>query len=455
MNKSNLAAQMFSAILLTVSSLQAQENSVLTGIKWNGYIQTDNRMQIDNNNSFSWQEYRLDLKAEVNPVEKAHFYSEIWLRSFQFPSVQNTTDLQDKDNTSPLGLDLREAYFDIYGFIDDDLDLRIGRQRIAWGKGDRLNPTDNLNADELEDIWDFGRHLGSDGITAKYYMSDFTLSGVYIPIFNPALLPAGQLASAMSSAMDLPGELSVGSSVESIQLPDNNFKDGVTAGMKLSNQIFNFDYSLSYVYGRDDFPALEGAIFKATSDPNIIGIETRLIYPRIQVAGVDFAGSVTDIGLWGEAGVFFPDKVKSTLDMSELGMGVQESVSVDNEPYIKYVIGADYTFKNGIYINGQYLHGFIHERGSDNLENYLMFGIEKKIMNDKIKIIPVSGGIEIKDFDDIKNNYGYVFAPEFYYYPVENTEIMLSIRIVDGKDTTMFGRIKNTDELCLKFNYSF
>jgi len=59
------------------------------------------------------------------------------------------------------------------------------------------------------------------------------------------------------------------------------------------------------------------------------------------------------------------------------------------------------------------------------------------------------------DFENIESNYCYVFEPELNYYPVENTERMFNMHIIDGKDTTMFGKIKDADELCLKFNYSF
>jgi len=153
--------------------------------------------------------------------------------------------------------------------------------------------------------------------------------------------------------------------------------------------------------------------------------------------------------------MFIPEKIKMTTDLSALGMGVQESTSLDDEPYIKYVMGADYTFKNGIYINGQYLHGFIHERGKDNLEDYFMCGLEWKSSDEKLKITPVGLGAEVKDFKDIKNNYALIYSPEIAYYPVDNAEIVLGARCIEGKNTTTFGRVKNNDEMYLKLKYSF
>jgi len=63
----------FTTIILLFSCVYAQENNPDTGLEWNGYLQTDNRVVMHDEGDFSWQEYRLGLKGEVNPVEKAHF----------------------------------------------------------------------------------------------------------------------------------------------------------------------------------------------------------------------------------------------------------------------------------------------------------------------------------------------------------------------------------------------
>jgi hypothetical protein len=337
-------------ILLCLFSLPVNaqnDNSSDKGIKLGGYLQTDNRLCLKDDNEFSWQEYRLSLKAEAKPLEKARFYSEVWLRSWGFPNVQNISDLKDKNMVSTWNLDLREAYVDFYSFLSDNLDIRIGRQRIAWGTGDKFNPTDNLNPYDLEDIWDFG----------------------------------------------------------TIDLPEKNLKEGSTIGIKISKNIFDFDFSLSYVHARDPLPMANKITFIPTEKYEEVDIKSQLIYPRMNIAGIDLAGAIGSIGIWAEAALFFPEKIKMITDLSSLGMGVHESVALDNKPYIKYVIGMDYTFKNGIYLNIQYLHGFIHERGATNLEDYFMFGLEWKLLDNKLKITPIAGGIEIKEFKDIKNNY--------------------------------------------------
>jgi hypothetical protein len=421
-----------------------------------GHVQTDSRIFLQQNNRFYWNESRLDLKIEASPSDETHVYSEFWLRNFGLPEVSTSTDLmlQGKDKVSPWSILFREAYLDLYGFLSPNLDIRIGLQRIAWGTADKLNPTDNLNPDDLEDIWDFGRHLGSNAFKASYYLGDYTLTAVYIPIFTPATLPIPEWAEAFSSPMELPPGLTLGNLTDKVITPENNIKESSMYGFKLGKYFWGYDFSLSYFYGRDDLPLLNMVKFTLADSIGTVDVSSELIYPRIQVLGLDLAGAVGDVGVWAEGALFYPEKVSMFTDLTGLGMGIQDSTVLD-KPYFKYVIGADYTFKNGWYINFQYLHGFINERNEDGLGDYFVLGIEKRLLQDRLKIVPIGGGGEIGDFGDIKNNYALFLGPSITYYPFDNAEINLGLSIIEGKKTTTFGGVKDNDELYLRVKYSF
>ena len=90
------------------------------------------------------------------------------------------------------------VYFEGTDVFVEGLDLRIGQQIVNWGVGDQFNPTNNLNADDLEDPLLFGVQQGNLMAKADYSFSDSTtFSGVLVPIFRPALLPrTGDLALA-------------------------------------------------------------------------------------------------------------------------------------------------------------------------------------------------------------------------------------------------------------------
>ena len=163
MKKNNLTIITVIFLISSFSVLYAE-----SGIEWSGYFQTDNRALIKDEHNFTWHEYRLGLQSEAYPSDNTHFFSEVWLRTIGNSNIQTNSDLSDKEIITSSNLYFKEAYLDVYGFLCKDLDVRIGRQRITWGSADKLNPTDNLNPDDLEDMWDFGRHLSSDGLKATY-----------------------------------------------------------------------------------------------------------------------------------------------------------------------------------------------------------------------------------------------------------------------------------------------
>ncbi len=420
-----------------------------------GSVLTDNRFRLEEeNNTFVRNENRLTLKLDSD-ISGAHAYGEIWLRGWGVPGVLQSSDLQEpgKEKVIPWALDFREAYVDFYKILSDNLELRVGRQRIAWGTADKLNPTDNINPDDLEDIMDFGRKLGTNAVKMTYYLGEFTLTAVYVPIFTPAVLPSQDWASTLSPPFSLPEGMLVENFSDAIILPENNSGESSMAAVRIGGNLFNYDVSISYFYGRDDLP-LVNQVGITPAGLTSVNVNAEMIYPRMQVIGLDLAGAIGKIGIWAEGAAFLPEEIEMLTDLSALGMGVQPSIALEAESYFKYVVGGDYTFKNGLYINAQYLHGFIHERDKDDLGDYLMAGIEKKFFNDELKVMLGLGG-EIKDFNAWEDNYAIMIFPELSYYPVDNTEIILGAYLIDGKDTTNFGKVKKNDEVYLKFKYSF
>ncbi len=242
---------------------------------------------------------------------------------------------------------------------------------------------------------------------------------------------------------------------DQVVTPKNNLKESSMFGFKVAKNFLGYDLSLSYFYGRDDIPLVRNVNFTPVDTLGIVDVSMELIYPRIQVFGVDLAGTVGDVGYWIEGALFYPEKMEMTSNLNKLGMEIKKSIILSKKPYFKYVIGADYTFKNGWYINGQFLHGLFHERENSALGDYFVFALEKRVFNNKIKIIPIGGGVEIRDFNDIKNNYALILNPEISYFPFDNAEINFGFRILEGKEVTTFGRVNENDEVYLKVRYSF
>lgn len=444
-------------VLFTGSyTLSAQDNK----LQLKGYLLTDQRFRLKNDNPWSWNENRLDLQLEKK-ISGAKFYSDIWVRNFGFPNITSADQLYNPDETSPINMQFREGYVSLYGFLSKNLDVTIGRQRIAWGTGDKLNPTDNLNAYDLEDIWDFGRHFGSDAVRMVYYMNDFRIEGVYIPFFRPASLPAGDWISALVPQPDLPPGMQINSFTDTLFMPQNNLSNSYTAALKFGGYLKGFDFSLSYVYNIDGLPVTNYNTFVPVDTIGGVTIESQAFYPRQHIFGADMAGAIGSVGVWAEAAMFLPEEeVVMSNDLSLLYPQspvpvIVDTVVLEKKPYVKFVVGTDYTFGDGSYVNFQYLHGFIHERGSENLNDYFMIGYEKKFFNDNLKIVPLAGAFVVGDWDDIQNNYAIIYAPSISYFPNENTEINIGVRLLEGKGDNTFAKVTGKDEFVVSLKYSF
>lgn len=432
---------------------------ILSQVAINGYVQTYNRLRLQQDGRYTWNENRLDVKLEGNPSDKIHYYSDVWLRAFGFPDARTTADLQrrEKDRVQPWGLQFREAYVDIYGFLTDNLDVRVGRQRIAWGTADKLNPTDNLNPDDLEDIFDFGRHLGSNALRANYYLGNITLSGVFIPVFTPATLPYGDWVGAFTEPVSPPPGIAIGRYQDHLVLPDNKLSETSSFAFKMAGTLLDYDWSVSYYDGRDDLPLLTESSLTYNSDTGQFDADVNLSFPRMRVIGADLAGAIGSVGVWAEGALSLPRKTYQTTYITHPFIRFQpiRDVALDSRPYFKWVVGGDYTFKSGWYVNAQFLHGFIHERGAQNLNDYFLMRLEKKYMNDALKIVPFGIALAIPDWNDVKNNYGIAGGPEIDYYPVDALEVSLGAYLIDGRGDNIFSRVKDFDEGFVKVTYSF
>lgn len=429
----------------------AQDESLRLG----GEFYTDNRLRT-HDGAWSWSETRLDLKLERKFKHKAAFYGNVWLRSFGFPLLDNTGQLFNKDEVSPYNIDFREAWVALYDFLIDGLDVRIGRQRIAWGTGDRINPTDNLNPDDLEDIWDFGRHSGSDGIRLIYYFSGIRLEADYLPFFRPAVLPRGDWAEAIVPPVQLPPGILVRDFSDSLLMPSYSPGESSTYGFKIGGFLAGFDLSASYVYCRDDIPIQYYNRISLVEPPATIDISSKLFFPRQHVFGADLSGAIGNVGVWAEAAIFLPEKeVIMLTDISQLGLPPRDSVMLKKEPFVKYVAGTDYTFRDGSYLNIQYFHGFVTERGQGNLNDYFMLNWEKQLFNHRLKINPLTTAFVVGDWDDIAGNHAWVYSPFITYYPNINTEIVLGARFIDGTGDNMFALVRDKDEVFLSLKYYF
>ena len=460
MNRINLIFTLLIVLGFGTTIAKAQEDD--TKLKLSGELLTDQRFLLEDPNDWAWNENRLTLKFNKKLTDNSKFYSEVWLRNIGLPNVNSSADLYNKGIIDPYNLEVREAYIQLFGFLSKNLDVKIGRQRITWGTADKLNPTDNLNPYDLEDVLDFGRHRGSDAISLDYYFnSEFSMQGVFIPFFQPANMPVGAFANALTPTMELPQGMTLRGFDDQIEMPEYNLSESSTAGLKFKGFAAGFDFSLSYVWGRDGMPISTYNTFIPVDTIGGININSQLSFYRTHIFGTDMAGSIGGVGVWAEAAAFLPEnEVIMTNDLSAMyPMSpvpvTQDTVMLSKEAYVKFVLGADYNFANGAYFNFQYMHGFMNERGADNLNDYFFVQLDKRFFDDKLKIAPLAGGFIVSNWDDVKNNYAILYVPSISYMATDNAEITLTAAIFDGKGNSMFANLTEYNMMMFKLKYSF
>ena len=113
---------------------------------------------------------------------------------------------------------LREAYLDL---SRGPLDLRIGKQIIAWGRADRINPTDNLTPRDYTLLFpdDDDQRLGAPAVKATYHLQrGLTVTAIALPVFDPTTIPVAPAPDSVKLRERVPGAM-VGQLADGVESP--------------------------------------------------------------------------------------------------------------------------------------------------------------------------------------------------------------------------------------------
>lgn len=210
---------------------------------------------------------------------------------------------------------LLEAYANLYF---RSVDVRLGKQIITWGRADALNPTDNLTPKDftlLSAKDEEERRIGATALKVNYYRDLFTLSFIWLPLFNPSTI----------SLAARPGFL-----LRQEKRDEGHPSDHGLAA-KVDRTGGDMDWSVSYYYGRDVLP----------TGLSVSPSETILQHNRLHVFGADFARPLGRYGIRGEAAYAITQDQRGA------------------DPFIKnpsffYVLGADRDLTEDLNVNVQF-----------------------------------------------------------------------------------------------------
>jgi len=215
--------------------------------------------------------------------------------------------------------ELREAFLDLrFG----RLDVRAGRQIIAWGRADGVNPTDNLSGHDLTLLApdDADRRLGTTAVRGSYYLGDVSLTGVWLPEFrgHEFALPAPPPGVAFVREED--------------QWPGDQW------AVRVEQTGRAVDWSVSSFTGKDMAPDLGPHI---ETIPGIL-----LSHHRVRAFGADMAANLGRFGLRVEG---------AYVDTSDAG----GADPFTKNPYVFIVAGTDRTWGGVLNLNVQYLCRYV------------------------------------------------------------------------------------------------
>lgn len=336
--------------------------------------------------------------------------------------LQAFGDLQNYNAVAPFSFEPQSVYLEGRGLFLKGLDLRVGNQVVLWGVADQFNPTNNLNSDDLRDPLLFGKQQPNFMVKADYWINKtWSMSGVLVPIFKPALLPVSATLGAadiqrmpflddtfrhlIESEFGYAASTAVGypTIVRSLTpvLPGPS-ADNMQFSFRLAGSLAEQDIALSYYLGRTDFPQPfsnhTSQVNGVKCDPNaanncisgVLATDVLLTYPRMHVYGLNMSGelnpfkwlsdSVHGLGYRLEAALIVPQRTTLQLTQDALPAllqnageydyqaaghpGGQPPAVIEGTAFAKWTLGLDYTFGAHVYANAQWVHGLADEFGA-------------------------------------------------------------------------------------------
>ncbi len=365
------------------------------------------------------------------------FVSALWLKAAPtlWPNaslvVEGWVQNQDLFHADATEGALREAYLDARL---RDLDLRIGKQIIVWGRADRINPTDNLTPRDFTLLVpeDDDQRLGTAAVKATYHLGGIALSGVWLPHFEPDTIPFQRVPGVVLNQ----------------HLPANTLAQWA---IKIEQTGRAVDWSLSYFDGFDLFPGLSITQVTATS------LDLTMKHHRIRVIGADAATTVGRYGLRAEAAYTFTQDPRGT------------DPGVAN-PSFFLVVGGDRTFLEYLNVNLQYLFKYVVNFHSpseildpiqrsvaiqedaianqtDRIQNGVSIRVNNKWLNETLEA-EVAAILSFTRLD-------FVVRPKLVYALTDRWKVTVGADIFRGEPQSFFGRLRDNSTAYAEFRWSF
>ena len=340
----------------------------------------------------------------------------------------------DKSSANPLMIIPKEIYIDTYDLIPQ-VDIKAGMLIVSWGSSDMFSPLDNFNPSPPGiSFTDMSRKGGALAVDATYYLNDITyLQAIYLPNFIPSFMPE-EYEEQLYLSIFSPEFQAQGIEINSINL-NRTLPQKPVWGVKLGRSFTSFDAAISYYNGYylNAYPETVELI----PGPSGMTLNLGLGYPKKSVFGFEFQGD-------------FPGIEGATL-RGDLAYITPQPWQVQGEdmlkdPYIKAVVGADYTTSFNLYLNAGFIWGFVSEEG-DQCSPYIYLNAKKELEDSKLT--PNYLGIISLQDGSMINSIGasYDFTDDF--------SVTFSYVSILGNQTSKLGQMGSAEGLYILGEWSF
>ena len=368
----------------------------------------------------------------VYDFENEETYNSKLIYELDYEKTVNTKNIFGKIIANPLfeynlenkteDIKLNEAYVDIYF---DNFDLRIGKQKMTWGKSDGLVVTNIVNPRDYNvyPVLEYEDQFQSvNAIKANFYPNNNTLDIVWIPEFKSAKLNRDVLLK------NIPQDFNRDSSEKEVEEKFENSE----LFLRYSSLGQKYDYEIMAGYSWDDQPTLHKDFQRKTVIPQ---------HHRLYTLGGSVSTMRGPMVLRGEAAYISGKHFNFRNPLQHLKEYPNGVIEKDE---IKWLLGLDYNYEDYLF-SFQFMQEKILDYEKDLVQdedqNTITFLIKRDFLRSRLNS-------EVNFHYNV--NEGVLMSKPSLSYDYNN-----SINFTLGANLNLEGEIFRTDVVYLQTEYLF
>lgn len=411
------------------------------GLQFSGYARSYTGILLNDANEFSILQNTFNLNVEDS---RGNIAFKVNPYIYHYPNED-------------LVIGLREAYLDIFF---DNLDLRLGKQQIIWGKADGVFITDIISPKDLSEflLRDFEEiRMGITALKADYYIGNSGLELVWVPAFT-----ATQLAEETSLWGRSPEFESPIPGVSPTLTYDYSQK-AVSASLENSEAFFKFsgvssfiDYELMGGYIFDDDPSMHVHVDMSV-DNNGVPQPSLTLTPqhhRLSLMGGSTSMDIMGYVIRSELAYYSGKKFQANETFQLGAMSMTFPSGLEEKDYLHYLVGLDFSI-GSTKLSTQFIQEYVLDYDEaivqEEASNMATFLINRMFLNDLLTV-------QLFSYYDITNEDALV-RPTVSYDLADGFEVLAGANIflpgINNDYLAYFGYYDDNDMLYLKLKYSF